>query len=218
MKDLTNLLSQNGSFMTYTFLHLISQLLITFCVIYTLRSYPNVTLSLQKWYWYLVMFILVIMITFGIYSSNLSIPVKIVLFTLFSCIFGLMLSFSLNKIPYPVINSAILGALSIFVVMLFSGYIITSYGYDLSWLGGVLLVSLIAIIISSIFCYVFGVSSGTHRFYLFIGLIVYSIFILYDTNIILRKNYKGDFVASSFSYYVDIIGVFIRLAELFNKN
>ena len=43
------------------------------------------------------------------------------------------------------------------------------------------------------------------------GLILFSIYIVYDTNRILQKDYFGDFVTASLDYYLDIINIFIRL-------
>ena len=43
------------------------------------------------------------------------------------------------------------------------------------------------------------------------GLMLFSIYIVYDTNRILQKDYFGDFVTASLDYYLDIINIFIRL-------
>ena len=38
-----------------------------------------------------------------------------------------------------------------------------------------------------------------------------SLFIIYDTNIILQRNYEGDFITASIDYYLDILNIFISL-------
>ena len=43
------------------------------------------------------------------------------------------------------------------------------------------------------------------------GLVLFSVYIIYDTNRILQKDYFGDFVTASLDYYLDIINIFIRL-------
>jgi hypothetical protein len=47
-----------------------------------------------------------------------------------------------------------------------------------------------------------------------IGIVIFSGYIIYDTNIILQRNYYGDFITASLDYYLDIINVFIKLTIL----
>jgi len=211
-QPVSKLLSENSTLLSYIFLTLISQILITIAMVYIFRKYPNVTTSLRVWYWYLLILILLILLTIGIVMIQ-SIPLKFVFFTILSCIFGIILS-DLDKVPRQVINAAIFGTLGIFIMMFLAGTIITSYGYDLSWMSGILLVSLLGLIIGMIACSMFEVDSTTHKVYIYLSLIIYSIFILYDTNIILNKKLKGDFVTGAFSYYLDILNLFLNLIRV----
>jgi FtsH-binding integral membrane protein len=45
------------------------------------------------------------------------------------------------------------------------------------------------------------------------GLGLFSVFIVYDTNQILQKDYYGDFITASMDYYLDIINIFIKLVN-----
>ena len=40
------------------------------------------------------------------------------------------------------------------------------------------------------------------------GLIIFSIYIVYDTNIILQRDSEIDFITASINYYLDIINIF----------
>ena len=59
-----------------------------------------------------------------------------------------------------------------------------------------------------------GEYSNSYRLLSGIGLLLFSAFIVYDTNKILQKDYYGDFVTASLDYYLDIINIFIRLLTL----
>ena len=47
-----------------------------------------------------------------------------------------------------------------------------------------------------------------------LNIIFFSVYIIYDTNSILQRNYYGDFITASLDYYLDIINIFINLINL----
>jgi FtsH-binding integral membrane protein len=49
-----------------------------------------------------------------------------------------------------------------------------------------------------------------------IGIVIFSGYIIYDTNTILQRNYYGDFVQASLDYYLDILNMFTNLVTLNN--
>jgi FtsH-binding integral membrane protein len=48
----------------------------------------------------------------------------------------------------------------------------------------------------------------------FISLIVFSIYVIYDTNRILQRNYYGDFITASMDYYLDILNIVLDILTL----
>jgi FtsH-binding integral membrane protein len=154
-----------------------------------------------------------IMIIFAMFS-NIPIVYKLVLFTVFSGLFGLSLA-SINA-SYSIVSAAILGTVGVFIGMFLIGYVLTRYGYDLSWMSGILLVLLLGLIIASIVSFACGVPSN-QIWYIYLSLVVFSLYVLYDTNLILRKNYFGDFTNAAMAYYLDIINIFVDLLRLFNR-
>ena len=40
---------------------------------------------------------------------------------------------------------------------------------------------------------------------------LFSVYIIYDTNSILQRDYGGDFISASLAYYLDIINIFSNL-------
>jgi FtsH-binding integral membrane protein len=47
-------------------------------------------------------------------------------------------------------------------------------------------------------------------------LMLFSVYIVYDTNQILQRDYSGDFITASLDYYLDIINIFSNLLSLSN--
>jgi FtsH-binding integral membrane protein len=45
-----------------------------------------------------------------------------------------------------------------------------------------------------------------------IGILLFSMYIIYDTNKILQRDYKGDFIRASLDYYLDFINLFADIS------
>ena len=45
---------------------------------------------------------------------------------------------------------------------------------------------------------------------------LFSVYIVYDTNSILQRDYSGDFITASLDYYLDVINIFSDLLSLSN--
>ncbi len=46
------------------------------------------------------------------------------------------------------------------------------------------------------------------------GLGLFSLYIVYDTNRLLQRDYYGDFVTAALDYYLDILNIFLDLVNL----
>jgi len=63
-----------------------------------------------------------------------------------------------------------------------------------------------------------GATSAFMKGVTIFSLILFSIYIIYDTNNILQREYSGDFITASLDYYLDIINVFIDVVGLLGNN
>jgi FtsH-binding integral membrane protein len=132
--------------------------------------------------------------------------IKFIFFTLFSILMGIILSFLKKIVNHELLKRSIIILASFFVVFFLIGFIILLLGIKLSFHFGIILFYLLLVIIvfdhlsylftssSSIFIKIIGV----------IGVIISSLYIVYDTNQILQNDYEGDFITASLSYYIDI--------------
>lgn len=151
-------------------------------------------------------FLIITMTRFG-----LSFQTRFFLFILFSVIEGFFLGFVTKYISKEIIYSALSSTLAIFSSFLVIGFMVVYYGYDLSWLGVFLFLSLLGIIIYQIVLIFLPPSQSQMRFVVTFVLILFSIFILYDTNNILLKykNNDVDCIRGALDYYLDIINIFV---------
>lgn len=224
VNNLMTLINLKKDFLVVVFINLFFQLAITYYVMENTISTNNTNNKNNKnntvigfWsfnntvigFWPLFFIQLIILIVM------LSIPmpefIKFLLFCGFSYINGIMLSYLKNKYDPDMIHMAIRGALTIFALMFVVGLILLVSGIQLGYkIGAFLFFVLLFLIIGQL------VAIGTkmtqrNKMVSFIGIILFAIYILYDTIIILRRNYYGNFITASMDYYLDIINLFNNL-------
>jgi len=137
---------------------------------------------------------------------------KFILFSLFSTAFGVILGYKKSGIDPGIIKSALVGTASIFVAMFAFGLALIASGIKLGFKFGLgLLIALFFLVIISIVQIFIAESSLLKKILVIGSLMVFSLYIMYDTNNILQRNYNGDFITASLDYYLDIINIFSGL-------
>ena len=126
------------------------------------------------------------------FSPNLPIQVKFMLLTAFSGLTGMLMSTSESLIRKVMLMFAGLFAL---------GVISAALKLDFRVYAPFLLVGLFGLVIARLFM---GLSKDRYKE---IGVILFAMFVVYDTNSIMQKNYGGDFVDATLDYFTDIINL-----------
>jgi len=137
---------------------------------------------------------------------------KFILFSLFSMAFGVILGYNKSGVDPGIVKSALVGTASIFVTMFAFGVALIASGIKLGFKfeAGLLFALLLLVIVMIV--NIFIAESSLLKKILVIGsLMVFSLYIMYDTNNILQRNYYGDFITASLDYYLDIINIFSGL-------
>jgi len=203
--NIIKLILAKKEFLVLVFSNLIAQLGITYYVM----NKSLITVNKKN---YLLMVILEFAIIFSLMLVPMNPFIKFLLFSLFSFIFGIILSGIKNKYSSQMINLAIQSTLSIFAVMLAGGVALIFGGINLGYkFGLLLLISLLLLIIARLVL-IWGLNmTNMNKTLSFIGILIFAAYILYDTNIILQRNYDGDFITASLDYYLDIINLFLNI-------
>jgi FtsH-binding integral membrane protein len=151
-------------------------------------------------------------------SGFMPIWVKFLLFSLFSAIFGVFTYFLQKHVDLKVIQMAILGTLSIFGAMFLFGAFLLMSGIKLGIrFAASLFYLLLLLILLYIVTSLTGHNSSLMKVLYIFGLLLFSTYIVYDTNNILQRNYYGDFISASLDYYLDIINIFKDLVMINNN-
>ena len=166
------------------------------------------------------LFIGIVTLILAVFMSlvPLPIPVKVAVFSIISFLGGM----TLHDIPN--LQEALLEVIGIFILMFIMGVITVQLGFKLNILGNVLFFSLLTVLIARILSAVGATENrmslrsgpmfdrGRTRNELFTKILtlIFVLFVIYDTNTILQRNYGGNFVNASLDYFWDIINL-IRL-------
>jgi FtsH-binding integral membrane protein len=200
----------NKKFLLLTFSNLILQLGITY---YFMKYYKEKLTIPQK----IGVWISIIILITIIGLIPMPMWLKFILFSIFSTLFGIILSSLKNTVSKQLIQFAVVGTISIYFTMLLIGVILILFGIQLSlWVGLLLFYLLLSLILSQIISIFLGNISQTRQIYGILGVILFSFYIIYDTNNILQRNYFGDFITASMDYYLDIINIFVSLINSYN--
>ncbi len=208
-----NLLKGKKELMILTFANLITQLGITYYVMTNTKVTEADSYNLKYWLLIISTFIIIYVLAVIPMPSWL----KFILFSAFSYIWGILLaSFKLKINDDGLINMAMLGSIGVFLIMFLIGAFLLASGIALGFNTGLILFfSLLALIIAQIFS-LFYKSTMLTKTLAAIGIVIFSGYIIYDTNTILQRNYYGDFVQASLDYYLDILNIFTNLVTLNN--
>ena len=210
-----SLLEKKKGFLLLTFSNLITQLGITY---YVMMNYSETFLYDPKTknptaYFYLLFFIqlsLVLLLTL----FQMPTIAKFIIFSIFSASLGLSLSYIKYITDPQLIQTAIIGTISIFALMFIFGVSLILFGVKLRFRFGMFLFfAILLLIVANIVSLFMKAGSAMYKGFAFFGIILFSLYILYDTNHILQRDYRGDFITASMDYYLDIINLFLSLEQ-----
>jgi protein lifeguard len=193
------------NFLIQVYCLLVLQILCTMAIIYTLRDrqiLPKTTLA----YFIISLIVLLIMIM-------VSVPFwfKVILFILFTFLISAMLYSITFYFTFEMIRNALIGAITVFIVMTVIALVITKLGYDLSWMGVYLLIALIMLIIGYFLAALTPGSSSFQKIFVIVGLVIFSMFVVYDTNVILKNKMKQDILDATINFYLSFVNIFNHL-------
>ena len=207
--NIFGLMYEKRVFLVMVFLNLLIQLGITYYVMNKTNN-PNINT--------IPLFIAQLIIIFVFIFVPMPKVLKFALFGLFSYVFGVMLSVYKKKYSLTAIDTAIQGAMSVFGIMLVTGIALVAGGINLGYkFGAFLFWSLLLLIVFRLVFVLGQHMSQANKYLSFFGIILFALYVVYDTNKILQRKYYGDFLLASMDYYLDIINLFSNILN-FNSN
>jgi FtsH-binding integral membrane protein len=211
-----DLIIQKKEFLLFVFSNLLVQLGISY---YLMMNYKGP--QINSW--------IILFASIGILMIMIFVPMPAFMKFLLFCVFSGLLGINLSKITSEasknekssnkdIIHLAILETISVFGVLFLVGGFLLAGGFRFGLgFATFLFYSLLLLILARIVM----AFSGTVNMYTIgfsiVGIILFSLYIIYDTNMILRREYYGDFITASMDYYLDIVNLFMNFFN-FNNN
>jgi FtsH-binding integral membrane protein len=212
IKNFNSLVRKKKVLLKCIFSTLIAQIIVTTIVVYFLYKFRKIHLTLNL-LTFLIVFGINIYLIFLMIRKNVTFNTRLMYFSIFSVLNGLIIG-SLTRYFSPIdIKIALLSVLTIFILFFLFGALTVMFKMDLSWLGIILFICLVALIIRYLVMFIYPVKRETYKMINTFGIVLFSLFIMYDTNKILMryKNTKVDCVRGALDYYLDLVNLFIRL-------
>lgn len=203
-------LAQKKGFLLAVYALLAAELAIASMVANYIRKNPDVQEKLRKYYWLRLLVTIAVLIPL-VFVPGLPIAVKIFLFTCIAILIGASSMAASKYIEADTIRGALIATAGVFVAMSIFGLGLAALGVDLGFLTWILFAGLIGLIVAYITLLFVEVSRTIAKVIFGFAVTLFSIYIAYDTNMILGRDYSGDFVQAALDFFLDVINLFSSL-------
>ena len=210
-----SLIAKKGTFMAYVYLSLAFQIAITAFVATYLRQHQSIFKEVHKYF--LLWLILSLSLIMILSLVQLPTPIKFIVLCMFSFVMGLNSIAASKLVSEQLIKAVIVATFCLFIVMTLLGFGLAMLGINLGFLSYILLCALIGLLVAFVAMWFIPVQKTLYKTVLVIGITLFSIYIAYDTNVILQKEYSGDFISATINIYLDILNIFTEMIA-FNQN
>jgi len=202
-------------FLAMVYATLLVQLVITFGIVY--KFHDNKKLAELYKRHRLTFFLITIGLILALTFVPMHPALKLLIFSLFAVAFGFMLLTLTAPFPTKTIHLALFSVFLVFIGTSLLGIVLTRMGYQLFALVPFLLAALVAIILVELLFLFYPPSSKTFHALLVVIVILFAIFNVVDTNMILQKEYYGDYIQGAIDFYLNIINLFSAIFGLQNE-
>ena len=209
LADLFNLITSKKEFFIMIFANLIVQIGITYYVMEKTNIGPDNKDTKNK-----MNMLTVVQIVLVLVLGFVPMPswIKFIIFCLFSAVWGYIFSSVRPIVGEDNVKMAMTGAISIFALMFAFGVGLILSGIRIGYKFGLMLFyALLILLLFRIMQIFIPTSSLIKKILVIFSLLLFSVYVVYDTNSILQRNYNGDFITASLDYYLDILNIFSNL-------
>lgn len=141
------------------------------------------------------------------------VPLNYILLFLFTIAESMMICYAVAVSDWKIVLTAALLTLAVTIGLTIYACVTTT---DFTWMGGLLFIGAILLVLLGLFSWLFG--SFLHTLYCVLGVFVFGVYLIYDTQLIMGKFGKAysidDYVFAALNIYLDIINMFMMILSL----
>ena len=145
------------------------------------------------------------------------VPTNYIILTIFTLSYSWWIAlYTIGFTPSSVLLALFLTVIMVLCITLYALYTKS----DFTVMGGFLFTSLTLLIICGVFLLFFPIKF-LYMVYLYVGLIIFCAYLLYDVQLLVGKGYRkfgeDEYILAAINIYLDIIGIFIRILAIVGK-
>ena len=177
-----------------------------------LHEHPAIEEFLNKYnlYLFIIGFIIIYLFT----KHNIHPVFKSIIIILLSIIIGLRCIQFIKIIPKSVMISILISVLILFIITSIIGYTLYACNIKIEFLGIILLYALIALIIAFCVTLFIDIPHILYKIGLICGIMLFSVYIVYNTNMIIQDDYTGDILDGAVQLYLNVFNIIIETGAL----
>ncbi|GAQ83562.1 transmembrane BAX inhibitor motif-containing protein [Klebsormidium nitens] len=166
---------------------------------------------------YLVLAISPIILIFPLACYSQSHPLNLVLLAVYTIALSLSVGVIASFTAAPIVFEALL--LTFIVVASLTAYTFYAVrqGADFSYLGPILWVSVLVLIGWGFLQIFFPMGHVSRTIYAALGALVFSVYIVYDTENLIKRHSYDEYIWASVMLYIDVLNLFINLLSLLRE-
>ena len=222
-KSLAALVKGREKFLLSVYAILVLQLVITFSLIRSFQNSPKIVDATKK---HTFLFAIASIAVVVVMSFGFPPWLKFILFSILSVIIALFLTAVTSRVSQEIVNQALASTIGIFISLSIFAMALSSFGIHLGWMGVYLMAALIGLLVVSIVFILYNMfnkpntenersnNKQFHKILVVIGMVLFSLFVIYDTNMVLQRDYVGGPIDAAEDFYLTFVNLFTRTLSL----
>jgi FtsH-binding integral membrane protein len=197
-----------------TYLVLLLGLSLVFVILRVVRNIPQIAQQFCGLLPLIMFFVTLIACIFLLYAVRpFGVYAQLAVFLLFAFLLSMNLQCLTSQFEWTEVQRIWMATTLVFVALSIVGYITIALGYDLSFMGSILLGALVILIIWGIVIAITGVSQTAKRIYYLVGIAIFCVLIVYDTNLMVNRPFTT-VVEDALGLLLDFVNIFTRMLAL----
>ncbi len=221
---LSKLVKGREKFLLSVYAILVVQLVVTFVLVRSFQNSPKIVEATKRHSLLFGLASIGVVIIMGLRFPPM---IKFVLFTILSVLIALFLTAITSRVSNELVNQALASTVGIFVALSAFALTLSSFGIHLGWMGVYLFAALIGLLVVSLVFLLYNMFKtpgktdeertslkSFHKILVIIGMVLFSLFVVYDTNMVLQRDYVGGPIEAAEDFYLTFINLFTRTLYL----
>jgi FtsH-binding integral membrane protein len=149
-----------------------------------------------------------------LYAYHQSHPLNLVLLGFFTVAVSLTVGISCAFTDGLIVLEALLLTATVVLSLTAYTYWAAKNGYDFSFLGPILFVSVIVLVVFGLVQMIFPLGPISTAIYGGLGALIFSVYIVYDTDNLIKRYTYDEYIWASVALYLDVINLFLSILQL----